>query len=100
MRKVLFCTWKYEDYEIIYSEMDKEGLFHQFITVDEEAFALIENLEGFMIAVRIDKFKFVDSPEDEMWKQRRYEIAKELFANTKSTFAVMYADELIEILKK
>lgn len=58
--------------------------------------------DGNILSIDRENLKFVSTPEDEMWEQRRYEITKDVFAynSTDVTGSVKYADELIEALKE
>lgn len=100
MRKVLYR----EQVGNGYSEMDNNGYFHQFVIIAENSYALIETEDGLIVPIRSDRFKFIDSPEDDVWEQRRYEITKDLFVH--NTFKVVpniiieHTDELIKVLKE
>jgi len=101
MRKVLYR-------ELInfteYSDFIHTGWFHRFLFTVDSNRALIETTSGNIITVDRDNIKFVNTPEDEMLEQRRYEIARDIFANdaynsTTIAGAVRFSDELIKELK-
>ena len=97
MRKILYRKLiNFTDYsDFIYT-----GWFHRFQFILNSCRALIETEDGDILSVNRDDIKFVNTPEDEMWEQRSYEIAKELSVNMSADKAVMHAEELIEILKE
>ena len=97
MRKIIYFTE-----EIDYEKTDTytvahEGWFHRF---KDDLFAIIENTDGRICTVDVADIKFVLTPEEELWEQRRYEIAREQMAHgVIPRMAVNDADCLIEVLK-
>ncbi len=98
MRKVLYRSSRFEHGVTVFSTMSNKGFFHCFD--NEFEYAVIEDKEGYLSKIRIDMFKFVDSPETIDREQRRYEIAREQMAHgVIPRMAVNDADCLIEVLK-
>ena len=64
-----------------YSDFIHIGWFHRFQFTDDSNRALIETKDGNILSIDREDFKFVNTPEEEMWEQRRYEIVKESYFN-------------------